>query len=778
MGLMSKPVRRIEDGRFTTGRGRYIDDIRIDGAAIGYVLRSPYAHARLAGIDIEAAKSAPGVLGIFVGADLEAAGLGPLGCAFPASMLANRDGTKRVDGSRPALAVGAVRYVGDPVAFIVAESLNQAKDAADQILVDYEELPAVASMAEALAGDAATIWAEAKGNVGLDWEMGDAAAVDAAFARAAHVARIDLVNNRIVVNSMEMRGAIGSYDAATGRYELYATTQGAHPVRDALARRVFKVPPDRIRVITPDVGGGFGMKMSIYPEYALTLFAAERLGRPVKWISERTEAFLSDTHGRDLNSHAALALDADGRILGLRIATDFNLGAYATGFGPGIQTVVPMFVIGGVYKIPAIHNHVRGIFTNTMTVEAYRGAGRPEAAYIIERLMDAAARQLGIGHDEIRLRNFIQPDEMPYTTAAGATIDSGDFPRNLRDCMRQARWAGFSARRDEARARGRLRGIGMAYYMEKTVGDASAVEVSFAQNGRVRVGVGTSSHGQGHETAFASIIADKLGLPVESIELVQGDTDRAPHGAGTGGSRSLWNSGNGILKACVAVIEKGTEVAAELLKAAPSEIAFDDGAFRVPGTNRFLPLLEVVAAARDGTKISAALHEKLPNGLDSAGTHDDSRQTFPNGCHICEVEIDPETGKVTVADYNVVDDFGYVLNPLIVRGQVHGGVAQGIGQALLENCLYEPGTAQLLSGSFMDYCMPRADDLPNYGFAYNEIPCTTNPLGIKGCGEAGTVGAAPAVMNAVLDALWERGVRQVDMPMTALRVWEALQGAG
>src|SRR5579883_804547 len=774
MGLMSTPVRRIEDSRFTTGRGRYVDDIKIEDAAVGYFVRSPYAHADILGIDVEAAKQAPGVLAVFTGAELETAGIGHIGSNFPAGALANRDGSNRFDGDRALLALDRVRFVGEPVVFIVARSVNQAKDAAELVSVDYRELPAVASLEEALADGAPSIWEQAKDNVGLDWEMGDRAGVDAAFARAAHMTRIDLINNRIVVNSMEPRGAIGRFDKASGRYELHAGTQGSHPLRDTLARKIFKVPSEKIRVITPDVGGGFGMKMSLYPEYPLVLFAAERLGVPVKWISERTEAFQSDTHGRDLSSHAELAFDAEGRILALKIDTDFNLGAYATGWGPGIQTMIPMFVVGGVYKIPAIYNHVRGVFTNTVTVEAYRGAGRPEVAYIIERLMDLAARELGLGHDEIRLKNFIQPGEMPYTTAAGAVIDSGDFPRNLADCMRNARWAAFPERRAEAQRRGKIRGIGMAYYMEKTVGAASAVAISFSADGKVKIGVGTLSHGQGHETTFATIIADKLGVPLDRIELVQGDTDTAPNGGGTGGSRSLWNSGNGILNACATVIGKGSAVAAELLKADAADVTFDEGAFRVRGTNRFLPLLDVAAAARDPSKLSPALQAKLANGLDSEGTHGDDRQTFPNGCHICEVEIDPETGRVAIVGYNVVDDFGYVLNPMIVRGQVHGGVAQGIGQALLENCVYEAGSGQLLSGSFMDYCMPRADDLPNYGFAYNEILCTTNPLGIKGCGEAGTIGAAPAVMNALLDALWDRGVRHVDMPMTPLRLWEIL----
>ena len=777
MGLMSQPIRRTEDKRFITGKGLYVDDVKMAGAAVGYALRSPYAHAKILSIDIAAAKAMPGVIGIIVGADLEAAGIGHLGAAFPAAFLKSRDGTPRVDGDRALLTVDYVRYVGEPVAFIVADSQNAAKDAAEQIVIDYEELPAVGLIDEATAPGAPLVWPQAKGNIAMDWEQGDEAATDAAFAKAAHITRIDLVNNRVVVNSMEPRGAAGRYDNATGQYELYVTSQGAHPIADTIAKRILKIPQEKLRVITPDVGGGFGLKMSTFAEYPLVLIASEWFGVPVKWMSERTEAFQSDSHGRDLKSHAEMAFDADGHILAYKVRTDFNLGAYGLGFGPGIQNVIPMFVVGGVYKVPVLHNYVRTIVTNTVPVEAYRGAGRPEAAYIIERLMDLAAREMGIGPDEIRLRNFIRADEMPYRSYVGANIDSGDFQRQLHDCLRQADWAGFPARKAESAAAGKLRGRGLAYYIEKTAGGASAVDIGFTEGGRVEVGVGTSAHGQGHETTFAAIVADKLGVPFDAIDLIQGDSIRSPHGGGTGGSRSLWNSGNGILKAADAVIDKGRDVAAALMDTTPDTITFEDGAFRVHGTNQFMPLLDVAEAARTSTKLPSELKARLEKGLDSSGTHDEKGDTFPNGCHICEVEIDPQTGKVAVISYDVVDDFGFVLNPLIVAGQVHGGVAQGIGQALLENCLYEPGTAQLQSGSFMDYAMPRADDLPAFGFTYNEILCTTNPLGIKGCGEAGTVGAAPEVMNAVLDALWDKGVRAVDMPMTALRVWETLQAA-
>ncbi|HLG88223.1 MAG TPA: xanthine dehydrogenase family protein molybdopterin-binding subunit [Alphaproteobacteria bacterium] len=768
MGVFSRPVRRIEDFRLITGRGRYVDDIQFDGAAVAWVLRSPYAHALIRAIDTAEAKKAPGVLGVFTGKDLADQGVGTFKCALPKAYLKNRDGTDRFDGERSVLALDRVRFVGDAVALVVAETRDQAKDAAELIAVDYEELPALATVEEAKAEGASLIWPEAKSNICIDWEVGDAAAAEAAITKAAHVIRLDLVNNRIVVNSMEPRAALARRDPATGRYDLYATSQGAHAILASIAGYAPWIPSGNLRVVSPDVGGGFGMKGSVYPEYVLTLFAAHAVGRPVKWASERMEAFQSDTHGRDLKSHAELALDAQGRMLALRIDTEFNIGAYAHGYGPAIQTFASARILGGVYKIPAVYHRSKAYYTNTVPVDAYRGAGRPEAAYIIERLVDRAARELGMTQDEIRLRNFAQPEDMPFRNAVGTVFDSGDFPKNLADCMRLSRWSEFAARKSEAASRGMLRGIGMAYYIEVTANSPGTIAIGFEPDGRVRLAVGTLSHGQSHETTFSQLLADQLGIPIESIVYVQGDTDRGVGGDVTGGSRSLWSSGNGILKTCAAIVEKGKEVAADMMNARPDEISFDDGAFRRNGTNQFVPLLEVAKTAR----------EKLPEGLDSQETHTGDNSTYPNGCHIAEVEIDPDTGRITLVDYNVVDDFGFVLNPMIVRGQVHGGVVQGLGQALMEHCQYEPGTAQLLTGSFLDYCMPRADDVPSMGFAHNEVLCTTNPLGIKGCGEAGTIGAAPAVMNAILDAVWDRGIRHVDMPMSPLRVWQLLHKNG
>ena len=765
MGVFSRPVRRVEDFRLITGRGRYVDDIQFDGTAVAWVLRSPYAHALIRAIDTADAKNAPGVLGIFTGKDLADAGVGTFKCALPKAYLKNRDGTDRFDGERTVLAIDRVKFVGDAVVLIVAETRDQAKDAAELIFVDYEELPAVASVEEAKADGAPLIWPEAKSNICIDWEVGDAAAADATIANAAHVIHLDLINNRIVVNSMEPRAALARRDPASGRYELYATSQGAHAILASIAQYTPWIPTGSLRIVSPDVGGGFGMKGSVYPEYVLALFGAHAVGRPVKWASERMEAFQSDSHGRDLKSHAQLALDAEGRMLALRIDTEFNIGAYAHGYGPAIQTFASARILGGVYKIPAIYHRSKAYYTNTVPVDAYRGAGRPEAAYIIERLVDRAARELGISQAEIRLRNFARPEDMPFQNAVGTVFDSGNFPQNLADCMRLSRWSEFPARKSEAAKRATLRGIGMAYYIEVTANSPGTIAIGFESDGRVRLAVGTLSHGQSHETTFSQLVADQLGIPIESIIYVQGDTDRGVGGDVTGGSRSLWSSGNGILKTCTTIVEKGKDIAADMMNAPRDEIAFDDGAFRRNGTNQFVALLEVAAAARD----------KLPEGLDSEETHTGDNSTYPNGCHIAEVEIDPDTGRITLVDYNVVDDFGFVLNPMIVRGQVHGGVVQGLGQALMEHCQYEPGTAQLLTGSFLDYCMPRADDVPSMGFAHNEVLCTTNPLGIKGCGEAGTIGAAPAVMNAILDAVWDRGIRLVDMPMSPLRVWELLQ---
>jgi carbon-monoxide dehydrogenase large subunit len=774
------PVRRVEDQRLITGKGQYVDDIKLPNQAVAYFLRSPLAHAKINSLDTSDAKTTPGVLAVYTSEEIEAAGLGHLNFRIPPSFFKGKDGKGLHPSDRPLLARGKVHFVGDIVAMVVAESVAAAKDASERIVIDYEDLPAVGTIEEAIAPDAPVIWpGDPRGNVAIEWEAGQPDNTKEAFARAEHVTKLRLVNNRIVVASMEMRGAIGQYDAASDSYTLYAGTQGSHSVRDAVARDLLKIDREKLRVISPDVGGGFGMKHGPYPEYPLVLFASKNLGRPVKWTSERTEAFQSDAHGRDLVTEAELALTKDGKILGLHMKTWYAIGGYSTTIGPVIQTLAPVRVLGGIYKVPAIHNEVMAVYTNTVPVDAYRGAGRPEVAYIMERLMSAAAWELGIGQDEIRAKNLIRKEDFPYTTVMGCTFDSGDTIRNLEDAKRISEWESFAQRKAEAAKRGRLRGIGMAYYTELTMSAAQTedVKVAFAEDGKVELFVGTFNHGQGHETAFAQLLADKMQIPLEKIRFRQGDTDAIAVGNGTGGSRSLWMTGNATVIAAENLIEKAKQAASDLLEAAAGDIELAKGKFTIAGTDRSLGWDEIAEAVREKSRLSPETKEAVAEGLTTIGTYKMTDSTFPNGCHICEVEIDPDTGVTEIAAYTVVDDFGRVLNPMIVAGQVHGGIAQGVGQALFENCVYEPGTGQLLTGSFMDYTMPRADNFPPFKFAYNEIPCATNPLGIKGCGEAGTVGAMPAAINAVVDALRDLGITHIDMPATPLKVWEAIQAA-
>jgi carbon-monoxide dehydrogenase large subunit len=754
-----QPVLRKEDRRLLTGAGRFADDLQPAGAAHAVVLRSPHAHATIRGIDVAAASGVPGVLGIFTGADLAADGIGDLPCEAP---IANRNGRMMWQPPRPALARERVRHVGDPVALVVADSLAAARDAADLVAVDYAELASVTETAAALAADAPRVWDRRQGNLAVDWETGDAKAVKAAFAKAAHVVELNLVNNRIVTNALEPRVAIGDYEAAAGRFTLHTPSQGVHGLQEVLADAIFAVPADRIRVVTGDVGGGFGTKLFLYPEHVLVLYAARKLGRTVKWTGTRADSFQADAHARDHVTHAALALDAEGRFLGLRIETVANLGAYLSAFGPYIATSAGIRMLSGVYALPAIRAAVRCVYTNTVPIDAYRGAGRPEAIYVIERLADAAARRLGIGPDEIRRRNFIPA--LPYRTALGATYDSGAFAAALDKALAAADWPGFAARRDEAAARGRLRGIGLAYYVEECAGGGfETAELRFAPDRRVALLIGTQSNGQGHETAYAQLVAEGLGVPFDAVEVVQGDSDRIAEGYGTGGSRSIPVGGAATAQAVDAAVAKGREAAADMLEAAPADITFADGRFAIAGTDRSVGLFAVADAARD-----------KGDGLDVKQTFTAERFTYPNGCHVCELEVDPDTGQVRLLRYSIVDDFGRVLNPMLLQGQVHGGTAQGIGQALLERCVYEPGSGQLLSGSFMDYCLPRATDMPPIAFATNNVPCATHPLGLKGAGEAGAVGAPPAVINALLDALAPRGVSHIDMPATPEAIWRAL----
>ena len=762
-------VRRVEDIRLITGRGRYTDDITLGRQTYAYIVRSPYAHARIRGIDAEAARQAPGVLAVLTGADLQADGIGTIPCLVP---LKNRDGSRMVAPPRPLLATDSVKHVGDAVAMIVAETLAQARDAADLVEVDYEMLPATISTAGALREGAAQVWPEAKNNLCFDWEIGDRAAVDAAFARAAHVTRLEFVNNRVVVNSMEPRVAIGDYDKNDDKYVLYTSSQGVHGLQRQLAGNIFKVPNHKVRVVTRDVGGGFGMKIFLYPEQALVVWAAKKVGRPVKWTGDRSEAFTSDTQGRDHVTTAELATDADGKFLGMRVSTVANLGAYLSNFGPFIPTLAGAKMYAAVYTFPAIHFAVKGVFTNTVPVDAYRGAGRPEAAYCVERLVDAAAREIGLSPAEIRRRNFIPPEAMPYTTVLGAEYDSGDFRRNMEDAMKSADWESFEARRQEAARRGKYRGIGLATYIEACGGgmDENAT-ITFDESGAVTVHVGSQSNGQGHETAYAQIVADRLGMPIEQITVFQGDSDRYNFGRGTGGSRALPVGGSAVLRATEKVIEVGRKIAARQLETAEEDIEFADGKFTIAGTDRSLSITDVAKSSYMPQKVDI---DEVRPGIDETARFMPPEATYPNGCHVVEVEIDPDTGIVAVERFTVVDDFGRVMNPMMLAGQVHGGIAQGVGQALLEHTVYDENSGQLVTGSFMDYTMPRADDLPNISFAYNEIPCTRNPLGVKGAGEAGAIGAPPAVINAVVDALSPLGIAHVDMPATPEKLWRLI----
>jgi carbon-monoxide dehydrogenase large subunit len=763
-------VRRKEDQRFLTGTGRYIADLNLPNQAHLFILRSPHAHARLRGIDATAARAAPGVIDVVTGADLTAAGIGTLPCLAPVK---NADGSRQPTPPFPLLATERVRHVGEGVAAVIAESLEQARDAAELVAVDYEPLPSVTDTAGALAPDAPRVWDDVPGNLCFNWEAGDRAATDAAFARATHVTRLTVVNNRVVVNALEPRGSVGSYDAGTRRYTLHTVNQGPHIHRSAIAG-VLGIPELDLRVVTPDIGGGFGMKAMIYPDQALTPFLSRRLHRPVKWVSDRAEAFVSDTQGRDNVTTLELAMDGEARFLALRVSTVANLGAYLSMFAPAVPTGGTA-MLGGLYRTAAIHVTVKGVFTNTVPVDAYRGAGRPEAAYALERVVDAAARELGLDAAEIRRRNLVPPEAMPFRSAMDVTYDDGSFLENLARATRQAGWEGFAARRAESAARGRLRGLGLANYVEVTgflPGDTTRIR--FDSAGSVTLIVGSVSTGQGHETTYAQMVADKLGVPFDAVRVISGDTDAiAELSSGNGGSHFLQIGGPSLVGAADRIIDKGKRIAAHLLETSDRDIEFADGTFRVAGTDRTKTILQVAKAALN----PGALPATIEPGLDESFFYRREANAYPNGCHICEVEVDPETGVVEILRYTAVDDFGRILNPLLVAGQVQGGVAQGVGQALLERTVYDPESGQLLSGSLMDYALPRATDLPGVELTFNEVPCKTNPLGVKGCGEAGAIGACPAVINAVVDALAPLGVKTIDMPATPERVWQAIQAA-
>jgi carbon-monoxide dehydrogenase large subunit len=746
---VGKSVTRVEDARLLTGQGRYTDDIQLPGMAYGVTLRSPYGHAAIRAIDASAARAMPGVLAVYLGADV--AHYGELPCAVPLS--------GPIKTPRPLLCADRVRFVGDGVAFVVANSREAARAAADAIEVDYDELPAVASIADAISPGAPKVWPDAPSNDIFLWEVGDRKATADAVHAAHHVTRLRIVQNRVAPTSMEVRAAVGQWHDETG-YTLHTGSQGVAGMRQMLASMVMKCPPDQLRIVTGDVGGGFGMKSFLYAEYALVLHAARELGRPVKWTGDRADAFQTDTHGRAMETDAALAFDRDGRILALQVETWSDLGAYQAQFGPAIQTLAGGRIIGGVYRIPAIHNAVHGVVTNTAPVDAYRGAGRPESANIMERLLEAAARELGLEVDEIRRRNLLTPAELPHENGLGLTFDIGDFPAVLEKALANADWAGFPARRAAAQARGKRYGRGLCYYVEIAGGGSrdEHADVRVLPGGIVEVAVGTQSNGQGHETVYAQVTAERLGIPLEQVRIVQGDTDRLEVGNGTGGSRSMAWGGGACLVAADELVARGLELAKADLG---DEVDYADGLFRGRATNATLSLSE--------------LADKHPNALDGRARFapEDPRPTFPNGCHVAEVELDPETGRVEVARYSLVDDFGTIVNPLLLLGQIHGGVAQGLGQVLTENVVYDEN-AQLLTGSFMDYGIPRADDMPGHiGFDTLPTISPTNPLGAKGCGEAGTIGAMPSVMNAIIDAL---DGTQLEMPATPEKLWRICQG--
>ena len=762
-------IRRVEDQRFLTGTGRYLDDVAPADAAVLYFLRSPFPHGVISELDLDEARGAPGVLGVYTAADLAEAGFGDLpGSAVPKS--AGHPGHAAV--RQPPLAREVVRYVGEPVVAVVAETLAAAKDAAELILFDVDELPAVTDLADALADGAPRVHDDVDGNLLGVMTHGDASATDESFAGAERVIELDLVNNRLAPTAMEPRGCVAVYDDGEDAYTLYQGCQGVHNLRRHVSAAT-GIPEERLRVVSPDVGGGFGLKMFLQCETVAALHAAKELGRPVKWLAERSESFLSDLHGRDQVSRAELAVDGEGLFLAMRVRTDGNVGAYTSQAG----AFIPWFgavMLTGAYAIPAAYAEIRLAVTNTVPVDAYRGAGRPEAIYLIERLVDKAARELDMDPAEIRRRNFIPPDDFPYRTVTGQVYDSGEYERLLEAALKRADWSGFAGRREDSAAKGRLRGIGLSYYVEicSAMGGEDT-HVRFEEDGTVTVLMGTQSTGQGHETSYGQMVAAGLGVPLERIRVLQGDTKTIPTGQGTGGSRSMAIGGSALTRTVETVVESGKKIAAGLLEADAEDIEFEDGDYRIVGTDRTVALPEVAGASFD----DAGRPDGVQPGLASTEHFTPEAGTFPNGCHICELEVDPETGLIEILRYTVEDDVGNVINPLILEGQIMGGIAQGLGQALFEEAVYDHDTGQLQTATFMDYTMPRADRLPGIDFHYTEVPSPRNPLGVKGAGEAGTIGAPPALVNAVIDALSPHGIAHLDMPLTPMKVWHAIREA-
>jgi carbon-monoxide dehydrogenase large subunit len=764
---IGQPVRRKEDVRFLTGAGRYTDDIAAQGELHLAVLRSPHAHARIVSINTDAARAAQGVHLVITGHDLAADGVGTLPLMVE---VAPKAGTPALFAPpRPALQTDAVRFVGDPVVAVVADSRAQAQDALELVEVEYDILPSITDTARALDPDAPVIWPERGDNLCVHWSNGREAMTDEAFAKAHTTVSLDYVQNRVVGNPMEPRVCMGEYDAGADTYRLTTPSQGVFRMRDTLAKFIFKVPPEKMHIVSPDTGGGFGLRGKTTPEAILVLWSAKKLGRPVKWRADRTETILSDPHGRDHVTTASMAFDANGKALGLRVRTIAAMGGYLFEFGPRVPTIAGARIAGTVYDLQAVDMQVRCAFTNTVPTDAYRGAGRPEVAYAIERMLDLGAAKLGLTREEIRRRNYITPQQIPYTNCVGNVIDSGDFANAQAKAMRLADWDGFAARRAEARAKGRLRGIGLGYFVEASGGQPTEwAKVEITPQGKARLYVGTFNHGQGHETAFAQIVHQRLGIAFDDVELVQGDSFVIETGGGTGGSRSSQMGGVATLRASDGVAEKAKRIAAHLLEAAPADVELSNGRFVVAGTDLGVSWAQVAQAASDPAK----LPEGETPGLDVQVLYKRTTEcNFPNGCHVAEVEIDPETGKLEVVRYSAVDDVGNVINPMLVHGQSHGGIAQGLGQAVLENVAYDSDSGQILAASFQDYAMPRASDLPSMAIGFHVVPTPINELGVKGAGESGACGAPPAIVSAACDAL---GVAHVDMPLTPERVWRAL----
>ena len=774
-------VRRKEDLRFLSGRGHYTDDINHPGQLYAAIRRADRPAARIKGIDTAGAKAMPGVAAVFTGADMAAEGIGGLPCGW---QIHNKDGSPMAEPAHPVLAVGNVRHVGDPVAVVIAATKQQARDAAEALAIDYEDLPSVSGLRDALAPNAPRVHDEVAGNLCYDWHIGDKAMVDAAFAGAAKTVRLELENNRLIPNAMEPRAALGDFDSMSGDFTLYTTSQNPHVIRLLMGAFVLHIPENHLRVVAPDVGGGFGSKIYHYAEEAIVTWAAGKLKRPVKWTADRTESFMSDAHGRDHVSTAELALDKDGHFLALRVSTLANMGAYLSTFAPCVPTYLYATLLAGVYKTPAIYAEVKAVFTNSVPVDAYRGAGRPEATYLLERLVDVAARETGIDRIEIRRRNFIPADAFPYQTPVALQYDSGDYTATLDAALKAADHAGFEARRKEAAGRGKLRGIGVSTYLEAcgiapsaVVGSLGAraglyecANIRVHPTGSVTVFTGAHSHGQGHETTFAQLVHEQLGVPMDQVEIVHGDTDKIPFGMGTYGSRSLAVGGSAMVKAMDKIIAKGRKIAAHLMEASVEDVEFKSGVFTVAGTDKSKTLTDISLTAYVPHNYPI---DELEPGLEETAFYDPKNFTYPGGCHVAEVEIDPDTGVTRVVHFTAVDDVGRVINPMIVEGQIQGGVAQGIGQALLEHAIYD-ASGQLLSGSMMDYTMPRADNLPNITVGNEVTLCTHNPLGVKGCGEVGAIGSPPAIMNAVIDALRDYNVRHIEMPATAPKLWSII----